>query len=199
MDLGSIFLILALLVLVALFVSRPFFERRAAQASPLTTSQDHEISSLLAERDRVLNALQELDFDHTLGKIPDEDYPTQRALLLQHGAQVLRRLDELQTIGEALSGKPADADAEARIEAAIAARRLGMAQAVESAVGGKGHTSPELLAQAVAPDDDLESLLASRRRARQERSAGFCPQCGQPVQKSDRFCHKCGASLASQN
>jgi predicted amidophosphoribosyltransferase len=44
-------------------------------------------------------------------------------------------------------------------------------------------------------DDDLETLLANRRRARSEKSAGFCSQCGGPFQKSDRFCPKCGAKV----
>ena len=50
----------------------------------------------MAERDRVINSLQELDFDFKLGKIPDEDYPAQRAELLQKGADILRKLDALQ-------------------------------------------------------------------------------------------------------
>jgi NADH pyrophosphatase NudC (nudix superfamily) len=43
--------------------------------------------------------------------------------------------------------------------------------------------------------DDLEALIAARRRARQEKASGFCPNCGKPVQESDRFCPKCGARL----
>jgi hypothetical protein len=78
MDLGSVFLILALTILVGLFVSRPFFERQKAIPNGKTSSLDHDRSALLAERDRVLNALKELDFDHTLGKIPEDEYPEQR-------------------------------------------------------------------------------------------------------------------------
>jgi hypothetical protein len=35
----------------------------------------HEVSALKAERDRVINSLQELDFDHKLGKIPQRIIP----------------------------------------------------------------------------------------------------------------------------
>jgi len=28
-----------------------------------------------------------------------------------------------------------------------------------------------------------------------EKSGGFCPRCGKPVQKSDLFCPRCGATL----
>ncbi len=39
--------------------------------------------------------LQELDFDHELGKIPASEYSLQRSELIQKGAEILRRLDEL--------------------------------------------------------------------------------------------------------
>jgi hypothetical protein len=192
MDLGSIFLILALLMLVGLFVSRPLFEKqRSASAEKQKTSQgmhadsaDRERSALLAERDRILNALQELDFDHVLGKIPEEDYPQQRAALLLNGADILRKLDGMQP--EQTEAQ----NAEQRLEAAIAARRADL-----QAASGNGR-SRRVSAAIASPDDDLEVMLANRRRVRQEKAAGFCPKCGRPVQKSDRFCPKCGGQIA---
>jgi rubrerythrin len=189
MDIGSIFLILALLVLVAMFISRPFFERKpvvVAGYTPEQNEQEHELSALLAERDRLLNALQELDFDHVLGKIPEEDYPNQRAVLLQRGAEVLRQLDTYQN-------EPSSDDVEARIEAVIAARR---ADAGRAASPQAVRERVEVAAQVAAPDDAIEAMLSNRRRVRHEKAAGFCPQCGGPLQKSDRFCPKCGAAVA---
>lgn len=172
MELGATFLILAVLVLVGLFVSRPFIESRRAYA---ISAEEHEISHLLAERDSLITALQELDFDHVLGKIPAEDYPNMRAALLTHAADVLRRIDELQP------QKTTAADAESRVEAAIAARR-----ADASAV--KPPLSP-------LTDDDLEERIAARRAQRKEKSGGFCPNCGKPVLRSDRFCPSCGKAV----
>ena len=192
MDLGSIFLVLALFTLVGLFISRPFFERKEVVSGAETTLLDHQRSALLAERDRILNALQELDFDYALGKIPEEDYPEQRSFLLQGGADVLRQLDALQE-------EVASDDVEARLEAAIAARRADAKRSVAQADGEAEQelkpAPPGRVPQAPALDDELEAILANRRRARQEKAAGFCPQCGRATQKSDRFCPKCGASL----
>jgi len=188
MDLGSVFLILAMLVLVVLFISRPFIERRHTEPDFMASSEEHELSSLLAERDRLLNALQELDFDHTLGKIPDEDYPHQRSTLLHKGAQVLRQIDRFQA-------ETSQADAEARLEAAIASRRADAADTLSPAARAQW-TRAAVSSEIANPDDELEVLLAKRRRERQEKSAGFCPQCGGPVQKSDRFCPKCGTTLS---
>jgi hypothetical protein len=115
MQITAILFTLAILILVAIYLYAPFMERRAKRV----TEQEQELSTLMAERDRVINSLQELDFDYKLGKIPEGDYPTQRSTLLQKGADVLRQID-------AMSPQPASTqDVDARIEKAIAARRSG--------------------------------------------------------------------------
>ena len=169
MELTAIIVSLGLLILVAFYLYAPFINRRARRV----TEEEHELSALLAERDRVINSLQELDFDYKLGKIPEEDYPVQRTSLLQKGADILRKIDTL-------APEPASSqDVDARIEKAIAARRADASVA-----------KPE------PSDDDLESMIAARHKAHKEKSSGFCPRCGKPVRVSDRFCPSCGKSLA---
>ena len=167
MDIGSLFLLLALLIPVALFIARPIMEKQSATV----TTEEHDYSALLAERDRILDALQELDFDYTLGKIPEADYQTRRARLMRIGAEILRNIDEHE------NRSSADQAADSRLEEAIAARK----------------------AETVNPDDDLEALIAARRRAKTARGkakgAGFCPQCGTALYEGDRFCPKCGYAV----
>lgn len=169
MELSAIFFSLAVLILVGIYLYAPFMERRARRV----TEEEHELSALMAERDRVINALQELDFDFKLGKIPEDDYPVQRSALLQKGADILRKIDTLAP--QATSAQ----DTEVRLERAIAARRADAA-----------------LAKVEVSDDDLESMISSRRRNRTNKSAGFCPKCGKPVMVTDRFCPSCGKSLS---
>lgn len=169
MELTAIFFSLAVLILVGMYLYAPFMERRSRRV----TEEEHELSALMAERDRVINSLQELDFDFKLGKIPEDDYPTQRAGLIQKGADILRKIDTLAP--QAVSAQ----DTEARLERAIAARRADAST-----------TAPEV------SDDDLESMISSRRKGRTTKSAGFCPKCGKPVMVTDRFCPACGKSLA---
>jgi hypothetical protein len=183
MDIGSILLILSLLALVALFVARPFLENRR-KPEGLTGEEDHEFSSLLAERDRVINALQELDFDHVAGKIPAEIYPEQRKQLLGHGAEVLRKIDTY--LGEA------SVTAEERLEAAVAVQKSSLEPAYSRSGNGGGYPSSDTMLEA---EDALEIEIANRRRARSAQAGGFCPKCGKPVQKNDRFCPKCGTAL----
>jgi len=171
MDIGAIFFTLAVITLVGMYVGQPFIQRRGRRA----TDEDHEYSSLMADYDRAVNTLQELDFDNSLGKVPAEDYPRQRAELLAKGADLLRKLDEIQP-----QEKKTSRDAESRMEAAVASRRA---------------DSSAKKSVAVLDDDDLESMISARRKTRKEKSAGFCPKCGKPVQVSDRFCPSCGKAI----
>lgn len=169
MDIGALLVTLALLTLIGLFIAQPYTQRQSRRGR----EQDHELSALLAEYDRTVSALQEMDFDNTLGKIPAEDFPQQRAELLARGADLLRRLDELQPQQE---GR----DTRSRVEAAVATRRAD-ASAKRSA--------------AEIDDDELEALISSRRKARKGKSTGFCPRCGKPILSSDRFCPACGKAV----
>lgn len=90
MALGSLLLFLALLIIVALILARPFMEGQAEQGASVD-----ERSPWLAERERILDALAELDADWQLGKIPEEIYTTQREQLLAKGAQAIEEIDKV--------------------------------------------------------------------------------------------------------
>ena len=168
MEITAILVSLAILILVAVYLYAPFVQGRARRV----TEEEHELSALLAERDRVINSLQELDFDYKLGKIPEEDYPTQRSSLLQKGADILRQIDSIAPEPTSVQ------DVDARIEKAIAA-----------------HRADASVVMVEVSDEDLEAMISARRKGRKERSSGFCPKCGKPIMASDRFCPACGKSL----
>jgi len=177
MELGSIFLILALLVPTILFIASPLLDRSKSPVS----STDQDLSALLARRDQVISTIQELDEDYTLGKIPADNYPQQRSALLFSGADILRQIDTLQV-------STSQVPAEDRMEEAIQRQQL-VPETTPTVVKRNGNAVPPV------PDDELEQKIASRRRELSEKAAGFCPKCGRPVHASDRFCPKCGAAL----
>lgn len=173
MDIGSILLLLALVVIVAAFIARPLRDWRSHRAVEV----DLELSQLLAERERILEALTELDFDNDMGKVPDKLYPMQREALLKRGAAVLRLLDEKKDGQEQVE----DGDAERAERMERAAKIL------------------------VTEDDPLEAMIAARRAQKttapvaRPPAAGstikFCPNCGNSIQPEDRFCPSCGSQL----
>jgi ribosomal protein L32 len=116
MDLGSLFLSLALLILVAAFVARPLIDQHG------NSNDSAPADELVARREAVLIELRDLDFDHGTGKVNDDDYTAQRARLVANGAEVLRRLAAVK------SATPDD-----DLEKMIAARR----QARQTAPGAK--------------------------------------------------------------
>src|SRR5512140_317563 len=119
MDLiGSLILLGIVIVLVVLFVTQPFTLRRRTR-----TEANPVLSSLLAERDRVLNSLKELDFDNNLGKIPAEAYPQQRLSLVQQGVEILRKIDQLTPVQEPEPATTLPTGKEDPVEAILAARR----------------------------------------------------------------------------
>jgi len=172
MDLGSILLIFSVFLLVAVFIGKPVLDRRVSEVS----ESDQTRSSLLAEREQLLDTLQELDFDFKLGKIPENVYPVQRTRLLQRGAEILKKLDAVDEV--------------------ITARRPQVSDAVEKAIADRRKAAGAGPKQPVAADDDVERLIAARKRDRNDRTAGFCPNCGQAVLQTDKFCSKCGHTLS---
>ncbi len=170
MDIGSILLVLALTILVAVYISLPFRQKKTLFIS----EEEHKLSALLAERDRILNALMELDFDYDLEKIPEEIYPLQRNSMLERGADILRQLDAFY---EGSSG-----DASDRLEATVAARRADAKKI------------------SVDKDDPLEAIIAARKenskKVTPNKETKFCHNCGNKTLTNDQFCTKCGTSLA---
>jgi len=90
-------LVRAVVVAVAavLLVAWPFLREPVAADDRIDARGPEEAGrlALVEERDRVLAALKELEFDHRTGKIGDEDYRAQVGPLRREAATALRRLD----------------------------------------------------------------------------------------------------------
>jgi len=145
MDSGSVFFLLAIIVVVLLFITQPFYRKEAevVKKEKLPSPRGH----LEDEYQSVLKNIRELTGDYEQGKLSESDYNTQRALLEDQGIHLLEEQEKAR--------KPA-----------------------AKAKQGDHH--------------EIEEMIHDRRKIRQEQTAGFCPKCGKPVQKSDQFCPSCG-------
>jgi double zinc ribbon protein len=213
MDFGSLLLGFALLLLVGFVVARPLLEPHPAPEKGISPAD-----RLAAQRDSLLTALRDLDFDHATGKIGDDDYAPQRAQLVAQGVVVLKQLDALRPAMPQPAPNAADA-----VERAVAARRRPASDERRSLAEEGARPAPRT---AQSADDRIEADVAARRkpasaprpapalggttcancgtRARPDDRfcptcgaalAGACPVCGRPVQPGDRFCAACGANL----
>jgi hypothetical protein len=123
MDFGSLLLIGSLLILVALVVARPLIT--GEQFGP---GRDSQSSHWLAERERALEALLELDFDREMDKVPEAVYAEQRARLVAQAAEAMQALDDLaaadpDSLATALDEKRAATMSDAQLDKLLAARR----------------------------------------------------------------------------
>lgn len=113
MSTGSILFGAALLVIVVLFLARPFL---------LAPARERRLSrrqKLVQQKEALLEQIRALDFDHETGKEPTESYQPQRDYLVREAAAVMQALD-------AFSASTADEprkDIDAKIEAAVARLR----------------------------------------------------------------------------
>lgn len=93
MSTGGIFLLLAFLIIAASFVVWPLIIGRESSHRK-TPSQ---LEKLQAEREAVLIAIRDLDFDYQTGKLIEQDYTTQRESLVQRGVELLKQIDTLES------------------------------------------------------------------------------------------------------
>lgn len=152
---GSILIGLALLVLAVPFVAGPLLrEKSATRFAGKLPVEPSEAPT--AQREQVLVALRDLEFDHKLGKVADEDYAALRAALLTEAAAMLEAEDRH---GAAI---------EAQIEAEIRARR-----SRQKASG---------LSIAVRAD----ARFCSQCGASLQPGDRFCSECGAHVERGER-------------
>ncbi|MBK8431364.1 MAG: zinc ribbon domain-containing protein [Chloroflexi bacterium] len=87
MTTGSILFSLALLLLVGLFIARPFL-----LPAPRPPRQS-ERQILLAQQEALLAQIQAIDFDVETGKVMPEDHTAERHHLLHQAAQIMAELE----------------------------------------------------------------------------------------------------------
>ena len=189
-----VFVVLAAILIGGAFylVALPILQHaRRVSTPPSMTLEQERLDDLLANRDAAFQALRELNFDHRVGKITDEDFVAFEAHLKRNAAGTLRALDEWE-------GEAGD-DPDQAVEQAIQARRQTLvteddanrpsvndgricsncgkpAFAGDRFCGGCGAPLPDSLPPPPA------STLA-------------CPTCGHPRSAEDKFCAGCGQRL----
>lgn len=182
LTIGSILLGTALVLIVLLYLARPF---AMAEDEEVRINRE-EIDGLLLRKESLLRDIRELDDDFEQAKVAPEMYATARPQMVRQAALIMKQLDEHGYV-EAAAQPAANVDAQnvdAQIEAAV--RRL---------------RTPEQL------EEQMEAAIAQTRRraaattlpATGNGALGYCPQCGRAIEPDDRFCPKCGRDLMQES
>lgn len=179
LTIGSILLGTALVLIVLLYLARPF---AMAEDEEVRVNRE-EIDGLLLRKESLLRDIRELDDDFEQAKVAPEMYAAARPQMVKQAALIMKQLDEHGYV-EAARQAVADQNVDAQIEAAV--RRV---------------RTPEQL------DEQMEAAIAQTRRraaaavppAAGNGALGYCPQCGRRVESDDRFCPKCGRDLMQES
>ncbi|MCO6453488.1 MAG: zinc-ribbon domain-containing protein [Caldilineales bacterium] len=163
MIIASILIGLALLAVTLYFVFSPL-QRRANV--PLFTGQGLEIEQT-PKRETLLAALRDLEFDHSTGKLTDEDYQAIRADLMRRTVAA-PRTDEGNTM------------LDAQIEAAVLSYRRDKRSVNNCTACGAELTSGSRFCAACGAPVAVTY---------------HCSHCGKSYSKGDAFCSLCGLSL----
>ncbi len=177
------FIVLAILLTAAalLAVAYPILSKNSA-AKPATSAQE-SLDELLGQRDAAMQALRELNFDHRMGKISDEDFAVFELNLKQNAAETLRALDEWEAQTQDDLDQTLDHEIAARKSQLIAGGRACPACGRPAADEDKfcaicGATLAEAPAPVVLPPAGIA-----------------CARCGRAAEPDDRFCAGCGQAL----
>ena len=172
------FIVLAVLLSAAalLAVVYPLLAHAHA-ATPAAGAAQETLDELLGQRDATLQALRELNFDHNLGKIGDEDFAAFEANLKQLAADSLRALDRWEA--------EADDELDAALEKMVGARKLALA------AGGRVCPS---CGRAVAADEKFCASCGAALREAVAAAGQACPKCGRAYEPGDRFWLRRGAA-----
>lgn len=179
LTIGSILLGAALVLILLLFLARPF----AMPEDEEKRIDREEIDGLLLRKESLLRDIRELDDDYEAAKVAPELYMRARPQMVKQAAIVMKQLDDHGYVEAQDAPAGIDQSVDAQIEAAV--RRV---------------RTPEQL------DDELEAAI---RQARAKPAAApkaapsaagnggpsYCPQCGRRVEPDDRFCPQCGRDL----
>jgi hypothetical protein len=151
MSFASFLIVAFIFILTGLFIMRPFLVQSESKGRSSSSLYD----SLIAERERLLSAIEELELELDLKKISEKEYIRNRDILLVEAAEVLKKLDKYQ----------------------------------------KKHKIKNVKISTQTEEDDLERLIAERRKQLKTQSFRTCTNCEKEVGDNDQFCSHCGEAL----
>ena len=152
---------------VLILVLEPVWRATLPAAEQSALDEQAEIlEDLYARRDTLYASIRELEFDHQVGKITDEDYKRLRARLTREAADLLRHIEEVKSTQSAVRER-------------LEARVRDLLQRTSAAVQA---TTP--VADAASPPVAEEPRFCTQCGAPLVPGARFCSQCGAAVRRT---------------
>jgi hypothetical protein len=130
----SVGAIIGLLIVLAVFAwaLRPLFAQRRSRPRREAERGERTLEDLLFEREAALVAIRDLQLDHSMGKMGDEDFADLNGDLRAQAIALMQELDALGVSGGMEDAAEADVALDAWIERAVAEARNARGRAAPS-------------------------------------------------------------------
>lgn len=174
MNIGAIFIGIALLVLAIPFVANPFLEgRKSKYKSGAVQNMAAKMIDVSKQRETTLLALRDLDFDYRTGKVTEEDYNNLRAQLVIEAASFIEEAEQVK---------------EDPIESRIRSRKEATNKNLVHAKVSQDSTKCRQCGGDLRPIDQFCPSCGTAVYFK-------CPSCGKVAPVGDLFCSSCGSSI----
>ena len=180
MVMGSVVVFILVFGAAMAYVGWPLITPLLAEDAP--SAREEKRKELVEEKERLLQALRDLDHDRRTGKLEDDDYKTLGDRLKADAANVLRELDQND-------GRRGDAPS------APVQTELPDTKPAKPAAPPASPASPAVF--------DTPTIRVTHKELQEQAAkAGvamkFCTKCGRQAKAGDdKFCGRCGAELPS--
>ncbi|GIK37510.1 MAG: hypothetical protein BroJett011_13430 [Chloroflexota bacterium] len=165
------------------YLTQPWWGRQGEGRLVLAGAAAGSGPTPVEQREAILTALRDLDFDYEVGKITEADYGLLRQSLLAEAAAVMTQLNTLEIAAEA--------NLDEQIEAQILAVRRGLHRD-QQVKGGLPSAQPGPACVSCGRPAQPGDLYCTGCGTRLNPA---CPECGTSIQAMDRFCAGCGLEL----
>ncbi|NJN83677.1 MAG: zinc ribbon domain-containing protein [Caldilineaceae bacterium] len=156
----TIFLALLIALAAAVYVAWPLLN---PQPPPVLVEND-QLADLVERKDSILIAIKELEFDHQVGKISDEDFERFNLRLRRQAIAYIQQIEQLAPQSQAL---------DQALEAEIATMR--------KTQGQKAETAPRPADIDSAPSTHETASFCTNCGKEVASAHNFCAHCGTPV------------------
>ncbi|MBI4594849.1 MAG: zinc ribbon domain-containing protein [Candidatus Tectomicrobia bacterium] len=174
-------IVLLVVILAVLYTFLPLFSPRAVarggNARAFREGANGAAGELLTQKESLLSALKEIDFDYKTGKLSDEDYHELQESYRLKAIAVMEEIDKRGTKPDSL---------EAKVEREIEAARRTGAQKQRAATKKRNLLCPSCSSPVTVQDKFCQECGYSLEQV--------CHNCGQILGKSDKYCSGCGKS-----
>lgn len=183
----ALFFGLILLAVSAFFVASPFRSPAVTKRPTGRGSQPKDPLKPDPEKQRqaVLLALRDLDFDYQAGKVAEDDYPFLRANLVNAAAQLMQRQERQK-----------EDSLEALIQSRRLARSTSQQQPGEPSIKARTNGSAEKLCTHCQAPLVAGAKFCSKCGKPVPEIA--CPKCKQSLRPEDSFCPACGTAVGAE-